>query len=78
MSYDYHNLIFDVEWKGMPRRRLIEGNTRNTASISDQHAYQGNSERNSIDGINKNPIELTKPIFSIVKHYPPEWTKKIK
>jgi hypothetical protein len=70
-SYDHHNLIFDIPWQGMPRKKIIESNTRDTSVINQQSEYIASSQRN-------NRIDLVKPIFSIIKHYPPDWKKKLK
>jgi hypothetical protein len=74
VSYDYHNLIFDVPWKGMRRQLMMLENTRSTEAIQDQEDYVENSERN---GKGVTPIELVKPIFSIIKHYPPKWKQDL-
>jgi hypothetical protein len=50
-SYDFHNVMFDVPWEGMPRKKNTQGDDR--------------------------PRTLSRPIFSIIKHYPPEWAKKL-
>lgn len=71
-SYDYYNLIFDVPWKGMPRTKLIEGNTRSRTIIRNQSGYIENSQREGVT-----PLQEVKPIFSIVQHYPPAWKTKV-
>lgn len=77
-GYDVHNLIFDVPWKGMPRHKLIKGNTRDAAALKDHEDYAVNSQRMANAGGNKPPIELVKPLFSIIKHYPPAWMELVK
>lgn len=75
-SYDHHNLIFDVPWKGMPRTKVIAGNTRDTNAIVDQSGYHESSEHGPQNEAVA-PEEVAKPhLFSTVKHYPPEWTKQ--
>jgi hypothetical protein len=56
----------------MPRNKIIESNTRDTSVINQQSEYIASSQRNN------NRIELIKPIFSIIKHYPPPWKQKLK
>ena len=57
----------------MHRKKIIEGNTRNTANIKEQDEYIENStligSRADLAGI--------KPIYSIIKHYPPDWKKQL-
>jgi hypothetical protein len=77
-SYDFHNLIFDIPWKGLTRHKVIEGNTRDTTLINEQSQYVESEERFGPDGQPLPPLTLIKPIFSIVKHYPPEWKRKLK
>ena len=71
-SYDYYNLIFDVPFQGMPRTKLIQGNTRN----QDRDEYRQNSA--IIDRTGANHVQEVKPIFSIVKHYPTKWEQLLK
>lgn len=77
-SYDFHNLIFDVPWKGLSRHKVIERNTRDTTLVNEQSQYVETEERFGPDGQPLPPLVLIKPIFSIVKHYPPEWKRKLK
>jgi len=80
-SYDYHNLIFDVPWPGMKRSKRILTNTRNTTSIAEQGDYESKVRK----GVRQS--EQFKDgtsddsdgdfIFSIVKHWPPEWAKTV-
>lgn len=74
-SYDYYNLIFDVPYSGMARTKRIEGNTRNTNQIEDQSEYSLNMSYRAGESTKK--TRDTKPIFSIVKHYPPPWQQAI-
>jgi hypothetical protein len=56
--------IFDVPWKGMPvRRRRVDpdGQEAGVAAAADNSAGARRS----------------KPIYSIVKHYPPDWQVKL-
>lgn len=88
-SYDYYNLIFDVPYPGMPRKKRIKGNTRDTRQIDDQSEFNMNPTHfDSEDKGNvtvqgdDTGVEVTKdntkfPIFSTVKHYPPPWLKAI-
>ena len=70
-SYDYYNLIFDVPYPGMARKKRIKGNTRDTNQIQDQSEYSVSvSER-------ADRSTAHKPIFSIIKHYPPPWQQAI-
>lgn len=73
-SYDYYNLIFDLEWEGMPRKKLIETNTRgHGARIQDHVDYRQNSTRY----VGQRSAGRT-PIFSVVKHYPPSWVLEMR
>ena len=74
-SYDYYNLIFDVPYAGMPRKKRIEGNTRNTNQIEDQSEYIINQSYRA--GATPSTRSSSKPIFSIIKHYPPPWQQAI-
>lgn len=73
-SYDHHNVLFDVPWKGQPRTKLIETNTRDKTIIRNQSEYIANSNRS--DNPDARPIQKVKPLFSIMKHYPPVWKKE--
>ena len=90
-SYDHYNLIFDVPYPGMPRKKRIKGNTRSTAQIEDQSEFSinqsfavgRNAKKNTVtvEGSDEN-VEVSSnpskfPIFSIVKHYPPKWQQAI-
>jgi len=71
-SYDAHNMIFDVPWEGMKRRTRISGNTRNTGQINDQSEYAESAMTES-----SRLISESNPVFSIIRHYPPSWLRKI-
>ena len=78
-SYDYYNLIFDVPWEGMPRKKIIEGNTRNTEYITEQQDYKESSDRPGVHSPSSTGVEVGLnrfPIFSIVRHYPPAWARQ--
>jgi hypothetical protein len=62
----------------MTRSKVIEENTRDTSFVIDQSGYIENTLTLGPDGQPLPPLSLIKPIFSIVKHYPPEWRKKLK
>jgi hypothetical protein len=74
-SYDYWNLTFDVPYEGMPRKNTIDDNTRNTAEIAMQPEYLRNADivPNPSGGFEVSPPHLKRPVFSLVKHYPPKW-----
>jgi hypothetical protein len=56
--------IFDVPWKGMPvRRRRVELDGQDSSSAPAVDASTGSRR--------------SKPIYSIVKHYPPDWQVKL-
>lgn len=80
-SYDYHNLTFDVPYPGMPRKKRIVGNTRNTRQIEDHSEFRMNSSfyNKRMNSEGEEVVEEANkfPIFSIVKHYPPEWQQKM-
>ena len=62
----------------MTRSKVIEGNTRDTSFVMDQSGYLENAVKLGPNGQPLPQLTLIKPIFSIVKHYPPEWRKKLK
>ncbi|KAL7559500.1 hypothetical protein ACA910_010314 [Epithemia clementina (nom. ined.)] len=66
--YDFHNMIFDVPYEGMKRKIRSRGNLRSSSYIGDQDESAA-SETTTL-------LQQPKPIFSIVKHYPPPWLKK--
>lgn len=70
--------MFDIPWKGMTRSKVIHGNTRDTSFVIDQSGYIENTIALGPDGKPLPQLTLIKPIFSIIKHYPPEWRKKLK
>ena len=70
-SYDYYNLIFDVPYPGMTRKKRIKGNTRDTNYIQDQSEYSVSASERA------DRSTARKPIFSIIKHYPPPWQQAI-
>jgi hypothetical protein len=52
----------DVEYEGMPRKKMMVGNTRNTGKIGEQEEFT------EVD------TSLRKfPIFAVIKHWPPAW-----
>lgn len=74
-SYDHHNMLFDVKFSGMKRKTRIKGNTRNTGQIKSLVKYDEvtDEEPTEISSL----LRRTGPVFSIIKHYPPEWLQKI-
>jgi hypothetical protein len=62
----------------MTRSKVMEGNTRDTSFVIDQSGYIENTLTLGPDGQPLPQLSLIKPIFSVVKHYPPEWRKKLK
>lgn len=82
-SYDHYNLLFDVPFPGMSRKKRIRGNTRNTAQIENQSEFSVNPSYHPGEARDEDdPAEPKKdpnkfPIFSIIKHYPPPWQKKL-
>ena len=77
-SYDRHNLIFDIPWKGQRRKRIIEGNTRGTAVIRENEAYVESSFASPGNGSVVHEEGATPRLFSIIKHYPPPWVLKLR
>ena len=78
-SYDYYNLMFDIPYEGMPRKKIIYENTRNTTRIANQSEFFANSSH-MIKQARKEAEDShrqARPIFSIIKDYPPEWAKKL-
>lgn len=60
-SYDFHNLMFDVPYEGMKRQ------ARSETKISGDRSLKKPSKDNAED------VASQKPIFSVIKHYPPAW-----
>ena len=60
----------------MKRHKIIEG--IHDPSILQEHDTNLRNSNLQSDSDNPTPLDLVKPIFSIIKHYPPEWTKQIK
>lgn len=77
-SYDHHNVIFDVPWKGLKRRKIIDGMSIMDPSLQQEHKTNLRNSNLQPDDKNATALELVKPIFSIVKHYPPDWTNQVK
>ena len=75
-SYDHHNLMFDVPWEGMPRKKMINENTRAIKQIAAHEGYQENSNRLSVK-TKSGQVSAVRPIFSVISHYPPEWVLKL-
>jgi hypothetical protein len=81
-SYDHYNLIFDVPYEGMKRTKMIEENTRGKGQIQDHEDFRESTNKPKT-GPEVGPNggvevrEAPKPIFSIMKHYPPSWLQKI-
>ena len=78
-SYDYYNLMFDVPYEGMRRTERMNSNTRGKGQISDNKSYK----KSEVEGgviVGENGVEVEesrRPIFSVIKHYPPPWLQKI-
>lgn len=69
-TYDYWNVIYDIPWDGMPRQRMEEP-VSGAVSVSP-------STRPPDPDIPRTEFKVpAKPIFSIVKYYPPEWKVKL-
>jgi hypothetical protein len=78
-SYDVHNLIFDIPWKGMPRKKIIEGNTRGRAVIREHEEYTESSVLNVPENEAVAPEEVATPrLFSTITHYPPPWALQVR
>ena len=67
-TYDRHNLIFDVPHAGLHRAKRQSKVTK--ASLSE-------SLNSSSEIPLYKPNEKAEPIFSIVKHYPPAWQRRV-
>jgi len=77
-SYDHYNLMFDVPWEGMPRKKVILENTRTTTRISSQDEFRQSSTHHLAAGQNGLDVRSKhRPIFSIIKHYPAEWALRL-
>eukprot|EP00527_Entomoneis_sp_CCMP2396_P005983 CAMPEP_0198140732 /NCGR_PEP_ID=MMETSP1443-20131203/3854_1 /TAXON_ID=186043 /ORGANISM="Entomoneis sp., Strain CCMP2396" /LENGTH=982 /DNA_ID=CAMNT_0043803251 /DNA_START=336 /DNA_END=3284 /DNA_ORIENTATION=- len=78
-SYDYYNLMFDVPYDGMKRTRIMKKNTRGKGQIRDSVNYKENSNSGGVK-VGFNSVEVSdnpRPIFSVIKHYPPPWLQKL-
>lgn len=75
-SYDHHNLMFDVPWEGMPRKKMINENTRAIKQIAAHEGFQENSNRLSVK-TKSGQVSAVRPIFSVISHYPPEWVLQL-
>lgn len=67
-SYDHHNLIFDIPWKGLTRARALDETVR--------LASPNTSQREPSEALPR--MTDARPIYSIIKHYPPAWAIKLK
>ncbi|GKY95608.1 hypothetical protein MPSEU_000522100 [Mayamaea pseudoterrestris] len=68
-SFDYHNIIYDIPWDGMPRQRV---EVQLSGPSSPTMTRPATPEKPLSDF--KVPI---KPVFSMVKYYPPVWKTKL-
>jgi hypothetical protein len=68
-AYDYYNIIFDVPYPGMKRHKRLHTNTRKLGKIAEAKSYRESSdrERSVVEG------DSVRPIFSVVKWWPPKW-----
>ena len=64
-SYDFYNLIFDVPYRGLTRKRKEQSSAGGWAD-ADAELNEGT------DTVGRG-ITDCHPVFSIVKHYPPKW-----
>jgi hypothetical protein len=71
-SHDFWNLIYDVPWEGVSRRRIEENPVGIAASLTS--ATRPDVHQTSSTGDLRIP---SNPIFSMVKHYPPAWNAKL-
>jgi len=63
----------------MHRGKIIEGNTRDTAKITEQEEYAEFADLSTSDTNTSIRIPLPKhPIFPIIKHYPTPWARHMK
>jgi hypothetical protein len=71
-SYDYWNMIYDIPWDGMPRQKVEEhGGGANSPSAAATRPATPEKPLSEFS-------VPTKPIFSIVKYYPPPWKAKLR
>lgn len=57
------NISMDLEYPGMARKKIIEGNTRGAGTTRDEYAAASAGDT---------PVPV-KPIFAIIKLWPPKW-----
>jgi hypothetical protein len=70
-TYDYHNMIYDIPWDEMPRQK-VESPMSGAISPSAAGTRLATPERPHSEF--KVP---TKPIFSLIKYYPPAWKEGV-
>lgn len=63
-DYDYFNLLFDVPFEGMPRKRKKDR--------SEAWDEVGGAGEDAIEQ-ELDTKERSAPLFSIIKYYPPPW-----
>ncbi|KAL7559514.1 hypothetical protein ACA910_010325 [Epithemia clementina (nom. ined.)] len=79
-SYDYYNLLFDVPYEGMKRTERMDSNSRKKKLASDSKGSEKKTAQRGHVSVGDNAVEVEprrKPIFSVIKHYPPPWLQKI-
>eukprot|EP00591_Stephanopyxis_turris_P014023 CAMPEP_0195533256 /NCGR_PEP_ID=MMETSP0794_2-20130614/40124_1 /TAXON_ID=515487 /ORGANISM="Stephanopyxis turris, Strain CCMP 815" /LENGTH=273 /DNA_ID=CAMNT_0040665717 /DNA_START=565 /DNA_END=1386 /DNA_ORIENTATION=+ len=65
-SYDFYNIIYDIPYEGMKR-------TRNKNVTNEEIKPYLGTQQIEIDNREASTRTDTKPMFSIVKHWPPSW-----
>lgn len=78
--YDDWNLIFDLPHEGMKRKKRITENTRGKTYVNEHKDYtlENATVTRPTSQILAQGYEILPeplPIYSIIKHWPPEWTR---
>lgn len=68
-SFDYHNLIFDVPHESLRRTKRCE--------LSDDIGVEMAGFHRSRRSGSRKELGYETSIYSVIKHYPPEWQKKM-
>jgi hypothetical protein len=71
--YDYHNLIFDVPWDGMPRQKRLRTHATGKLRIADHSQLLGTEAKLTRQLSNSAAEICSPPVFSIIRHYPVSW-----
>ena len=76
-SFDEHNLIFDVPFTGVRRPKHGRSEECVTNNFGVRHGGDSSNLRDEKNDGEEEDYDFVRPLFSIVKHYPPEWHRKL-